>query len=127
VFVQGYFRHAVDLEALGGPEARSLLDRRLRRFDVLALPPPPRGSSMVVVGGRRDGIVPPADPAAIAQHWGAELRWLEAGHVSAVLFHAEALRRAVRDALAGLRAGEVADGAEAGSVGGAPPGAAASP
>jgi hypothetical protein len=101
VFVRGYLRHAVDLDALGGPEARTLLDARLRRFDVRALPPPPRGSSMVVVAGRRDGIVEPADPVAIAEHWGADLRWLEAGHVSAVLFHAEALRRAVWDVLAG--------------------------
>jgi len=110
VFVRGYLRHLVDLDALGGPEARALLERRLSRLDVRALPPPPRGSSMVVVGARRDGIVPPADPAAIAEHWGAELRWIEAGHVSAVLFHAEALRRAVRDALAGLRGDAAPDG-----------------
>ena len=110
VFVTGYLRHVVDLEALGGPEARPLLQRRLSRIDVLALPPPPRGSSMVVVGVRRDGIVPPADPAAIAEHWGAELRWVEAGHVSAVLFHGEALRRAVRDALDGLRGDSAPDG-----------------
>lgn len=110
VFVTGYLRHAVDLEALGGPEVRSLLERRLARFDVRALPPPPRGSSMVVVGARRDGIVPPADPAAIAEHWGAELRWVEAGHVSAVLFHGEVLRQAVRDALAGLRGDSAPDG-----------------
>jgi hypothetical protein len=104
VFVQGYLRHAVDLAALGGPPARAELDRRLRRFDVRALPPPPCGSSAIVVGGRRDGIVPPADPQAIASHWGAELRWLEAGHVTAVLLHAEGLRRAVADAMAGLPA-----------------------
>jgi dienelactone hydrolase len=102
VFVKGYLRHAVDLAALGGPEARADLDRRLRRFDVLALPPPPAGSSAIVVGARRDGIVPPADPRAIAEHWGAELRWLEAGHVSAALLHAEEMRRAVSDAFAGL-------------------------
>jgi hypothetical protein len=113
VFVVGYLRHAVDLAALGGPEAKAALDRRLRRFDVRALPPPPPGSSAVVVGARRDGIVPPADPLAIAEHWGAELRWLDAGHVSAVLFHGEGLRRAVRDALAGLPGAEVATQATA--------------
>jgi dienelactone hydrolase len=103
VFVQGYLRHAVDVAALGGPGARELLDRRLRRFDVRALPPPPAGSSAIVVGARRDGIVPPSEPEAIARHWGAELRWLDAGHVSTVLFHQDALRRAVRDAVDGLR------------------------
>jgi hypothetical protein len=35
----------------------------------------------------------------IAAHWRCELRWLEAGHTSAFLFHRDEMRRAVVDAI----------------------------
>jgi len=107
VFTEGHLRHAVDLDALGGPDARALLHRRLSRYHVDALPPPRPGSCAIVVGGRRDGIVTPPNPEAVARHLGAELRWVDAGHVTAVLFHQEALRAAVRDAVMGLGRAEV--------------------
>lgn len=103
VFAEGHLRHAVDLDALGGgPAARAMLHRRLARFDVARFPRPAPGSTAIVVGGRKDGIVTPPNPEAVARHLGAELRWLDAGHVTAVLFHQEALRRAVWDAVSGL-------------------------
>jgi len=40
----------------------------------------------------------------IAEYWGAELRWLPAGHVSAVLRHQGPMRQAVKDAFERLDA-----------------------
>lgn len=102
IFLEGYLRHAVDMNTLGGPEERPLFRRRLSELDVLALSRPPEGSVTAVLGAGRDGIVPPGDSEAIAAHWGAELRWLPCGHVSALAFHAEAFRSAVHDAFTRL-------------------------
>ncbi len=98
VFTEGPLRRAVNWDALGGPSAKHRLAELLRQFSVLRLPPPdPRGRALIV-GTARDGLVPPADMKAIAAHWPhASLRWLDAGHVGAVAFHAAKLRQALRE------------------------------
>ena len=66
----------------------------------LALPQPPDVSGVVLVGTRTDGIIPPADTGAIARHWGVHPRWIDDGHVSAVLRRPHAMAQAVIDAFA---------------------------
>ncbi len=56
-----------------------------------------------MVGCRRDGYVAQRDTEALAAHWaGSTLRWLEAGHISALLLHRAELRGAVAEALTRL-------------------------
>ena len=96
--------HWVALAGAAGDEraARTELLDHLGRFSVTALPPPRYPRAAIVVGTREDGVVPPAEMEKIARHWRAELRWLRAGHVSAVVLHLAAIRRAIADAFARL-------------------------
>ncbi|MGC3999889.1 MAG: alpha/beta hydrolase family protein [Anaeromyxobacter sp.] len=107
VFEEGVLREVARWSALGpGPEeARRALCRHLSRFSVKALPPPRAPEAAIVVGTAEDGVVPPAEMRKIADHWGCELRWLPAGHVSAVLLHREAIRQAIADAFERLERG----------------------
>jgi dienelactone hydrolase len=87
--------------AVGGQDraaARDALCARLARYSVARLPPPSRPDAAIVVGTEHDAIVPPAEMRRIAEHWGCELRWLSACHVSAILRHQGAFRRAIADA-----------------------------
>jgi len=106
VFTEGLLRSFPNLRALGkaadADAARARLRARLSPFDVTCLPPPRAPRAAIVVGARRDGFVPPSEAERLARHWGAELRWLDAGHVSAVAFHQAELRKAVSDAFARL-------------------------
>jgi dienelactone hydrolase len=79
--------------------ARRALCAHLARLSVTRLPPPVCTDAAIVVGASSDGVVPPADSMRIAEHWGAELRWLPAGHVSAVLRHQGDMREAIADAV----------------------------
>ena len=89
---EGVLRHVAHWAALAGvgedaDAARQALCAHLSRFSVTMLPPPVCTDAAIVVGASADGVVPPAEASRIAEHWGAELRWLAAGHVSAVLRH----------------------------------------
>jgi dienelactone hydrolase len=104
VFTEGLLRRWVDLRALAErgdlAAAQARLRRALARYTVCSLPRP-KGPA-ILVAADRDGIVVPEEPRAIAAHWGAELRWVPGGHVSAALRHGDALRSAIRDALAAV-------------------------
>jgi hypothetical protein len=100
--------------AVAGEDAaavRAGLCARLARYCVTRLPPPVRPGAAVVVGTADDAIVPPAQARRIADHWGCELRWLPAGHVSAVIRHQPAIRSAIAEAFdrLGARAAAAAD------------------
>jgi hypothetical protein len=84
--------------------AREALCAHLARFSVTNLPAPAIPAAAIVVGTAADGVVPPSDMRRIAEHWGCELRWLPAGHVSAVLRHQGAMREAIRAAFERLEA-----------------------
>jgi hypothetical protein len=118
----GALSRAPDWAALaaGGPleAGREALLERFSRFSVRALPPPVAPDAAIVVGTAADGVVPPEDMARIAEHWGCELRWLAAGHVSAVLRERPAMRQALLDAFARLGAVH----ARAAAAGARPPG-----
>lgn len=103
VLRDGVLRHVVHWRAIAGASGDEQRSRRellahLARFAVTALPPPRLPRAAIVLGTRGDGVVPPADMERIARHWGAELRWLPAGHVTAVLLHQGDMRRALADA-----------------------------
>jgi hypothetical protein len=102
VLREGILQHLAAWPALaagGEPAAarRALLEH-LARFSVTSLPPPACPEAAIVVGTAHDGIVPPSEMERIARHWGAELRWLDAGHVSAVLGHQGEMRDAILEA-----------------------------
>jgi dienelactone hydrolase len=103
VLREGVLHHVAEWEAIAGrggsvEAARKTLCAHLSRFSVTTIPPPVWPGAAIVVGTQGDGVVPPADQQRIARHWGAELRWLSAGHVSAVLRHQGEMRAAVVDA-----------------------------
>lgn len=109
VLRDGVLRHVAHWAALAAAGedlegARRALCRHLSRFSVTILPAPVIPEAAIVVGTSGDGIVPPAEMERIAAHWGAELRWLDAGHVSAVLRHQGAMRQAIADAFDRLEA-----------------------
>jgi dienelactone hydrolase len=108
VLRDGCLRHLAQWPALaaGGDDAlaRRVLCDHLSRFSVTRLPPPAVPAAAIVVGAAEDGIVPPRESERIARHWRAELRWLPAGHVSAVLRHQGELRAAIADAFDRLEA-----------------------
>ena len=108
VFTAGLLATSVDFARLGkttgGEErARAKLASLFSLADARQLPPPARPEAAVVVGCRRDGYVRNEDTEALARHWpNSQLRWLRAGHISALLLHQAALRGAVAEAFHGL-------------------------
>ncbi|BDG03404.1 alpha/beta hydrolase family protein [Anaeromyxobacter oryzae] len=108
VLRDGVLSRVADWAAIAGgapvDAARRELLARFARFSVRALPPPVAPEAAIVVGTAADGVVPPSEMVRIAEHWGCELRWLAAGHVSAVLREQPAMREALRDAFARLGA-----------------------
>jgi hypothetical protein len=114
VLRDGVLRHVADWAALLAPGERSPDDARralcthLSRFSVTSLPAPALPAAAIVVGTASDGVVPPSEMRRIAAHWGCELRWLPAGHVSAVLRHQGAMRDAIADAFDRLEAARTA-------------------
>lgn len=107
VFTEGLLKTHPRWDALRRPRgsedrARAELRQLFLRYAVSSLAPPAEPRAAVVVANRQDGVVPPADAERIARRWGCELRWLEGGHVSAVVLEQAAMRRAVADAFAGL-------------------------
>jgi dienelactone hydrolase len=101
---EGVLRHVAHWAALAAKgedaeAAREALCVHLSRFSIANLPAPVCTDAAIVVGASGDGVVPPAEARRIAEHWGAELRWLPAGHVSAVLRHQGEMREAIADAV----------------------------
>ena len=107
VLRHGVLRHVAHWGALAAAgedteAARAAVCAHLSRFSVRTLPAPVLPDAAIVVGTSGDGVVPPEDMRRIAAHWGAELRWIDAGHVSAVLRHQGAMREAIADAFGRL-------------------------
>lgn len=99
VFFDGPLRADVARAPLGEGGLERLRDA-MERLSLLELPPPHAPALARLVGTRGDAIVPPADTGAIARHWGAPVRWIDDGHVSAVLLRPHAMGQAVLDAFA---------------------------
>ncbi|MEM6731490.1 MAG: alpha/beta hydrolase family protein, partial [Myxococcota bacterium] len=87
------------------PSARRYFRAALEVVTVSHFPPPACPEAAVILAGRHDRFVDPAQARALSEHWpGSELRWLEAGHVTA-LANVSSHIDSIRTALSRLRVG----------------------
>jgi pimeloyl-ACP methyl ester carboxylesterase len=104
IYTQGLLSWSIDLAALAGETGlQSEANERLRRLigasDLTQYAPPLRTDAAVLVGCARDGYVLCKEIERLHKYWpGSELRWLQRGHVTAVIRGGNFLRRAVADA-----------------------------
>ncbi|MCR9140958.1 MAG: alpha/beta hydrolase family protein [bacterium] len=111
-FTQGALTGQVDWQALAkdyglpyGADPESLqpvkdaLNETMGVVDLRGSAPPVRPDWAILVGASHDGYVPADSVTALHEHWpGSEMRWISAGHVTAVMLHAGDFRQAVIDA-----------------------------
>lgn len=108
IYNRGLLSWSVDVGALGGmPSRKAVVRERLREFfasaDLTQFTPPQRTVAAVVAGCTRDGYVLRAETERLHQHWpGSTLRWISAGHFSALVTQRRALCDCVADAIAKL-------------------------
>ncbi|MFP2927245.1 alpha/beta hydrolase family protein [Pyxidicoccus sp. 3LG] len=106
VFTRGLLSWSIAFEELDGSrrdaeQARHRLGRIFDLANLTRFPPPRQPGAAILLACRRDGFVPEGETRALQAHWGhSELRWVNAGHVSAILTERTALCAAVRDSLA---------------------------
>lgn len=94
---------SIDYRALG-KAGRERLRRIVHLMDVAHHPPPKAVEAAIVVGCLHDGYIPADQVQALHASWpGSELRWLSAGHISALFTERRAMRAAVTDSLDRLR------------------------
>jgi len=99
IYTQGLLSRSVDFKTLGS-EARDRLHRLFDVADITHYPLPVRVDAAVISGCTRDGYVLPQETERLHCHWrGSTLRWIEAGHFSALLTRRQALRACVEEAL----------------------------
>lgn len=105
IYTQGLLSWSVDFDTLGGGKAgRAKAEERIRKLfdvaDVTRYRPPIRVDAAVVSGCTRDGYVLPSETERLHRHWrGSTLRWIHAGHFSALLTRRLALRDCVEEAI----------------------------
>jgi hypothetical protein len=108
IYTRGLLSWSVNLEALAVEPglqlaAKERLHLILEAADVTRQPPPRRADAAVVVGCIRDGYILANEVQRLHKYWsGSALRWLPAGHITALVFFRGALRDAVADATAKL-------------------------
>lgn len=112
-YLRGVLSAGLDWQALEADVRRCLgdaVDPRAYVSDLLDVPDlrrsrvPLRPDAAILVAGRHDEYVPPDTAEGLHEHWqGSQLRWVDAGHVGAVLLHSGAFREAVVDAFAILK------------------------
>ncbi len=108
IYTRGMLSWSVDFDTLGGGAAGSAAARdRLRELfdiaDVSCYRPPVREDATVVSGCTRDGYVFQSETERLHRHWkGSTLRWIDAGHFSALLTQRRALCECVEEAVAKL-------------------------
>jgi pimeloyl-ACP methyl ester carboxylesterase len=108
IYTRGLLSWSVDFDALGGGAGgRDAARERLRKLfdtaDVTRYRPPRRVDAAVVSGCTRDGYVLQSETERLHRHWkGSSLRWIEAGHFSALLTQRKALCDCVEEAVGKL-------------------------
>jgi hypothetical protein len=108
IYTRGLLSWSVDFDSLGSAVGGSAAAReRLRELfdtaDVTGYRPPLRVDAAVVSGCTRDGYVLPSETERLGRHWkGCTLRWIEAGHFSALLTQRRALCECVEEAVGKL-------------------------
>lgn len=96
IYTRGLLSTSVDFETLGGHSARERLRQLFDTADITNFPTPLRVDAAVVSGCTQDGYVLPSETERLQQHWKhSELRWIPAGHFSALATQ----RRALRDCI----------------------------
>jgi hypothetical protein len=112
IYTRGLLSWSVDYAALGsalggGGTQRAAARERLQQLFTVAnvdcFPPPMRADAAVIAGCKRDGYVLRSETMRLHRHWpGSMLRWIQAGHFSALLSSRRALCDCVADALVRL-------------------------
>jgi len=108
IYTRGMLSWSVDFDTLGGGAAGSTAARdRLRKLfdiaDVSCYRPPVRADATIVSGCIRDGYVLQSETERLHRHWKrSTLRWIDAGHFSALLTQRRALCECVEEAVARL-------------------------
>jgi Alpha/beta hydrolase domain containing 18 len=105
VYTRGLLSWSVDFSTLGGGSTqRAAAQARLQQLfavaDVTCFPAPSRADAAVIAGCKRDGYVLRSETERLHQHWpGSTLRWISAGHFSALVSSRRALCDCVSDAV----------------------------
>jgi len=108
IYTRGLMSWCVDYNRLAGePGLRGLAQERLQSFfdaaDITGFEPPIRPDAGIILGCTRDGYVLRSETERLHRHWpGSTLRWVNAGHFSALLTSRNTLRDCVTDAIAKL-------------------------
>ncbi len=106
IFTKGALSRAMDWQRLarevgGRAEAEAYFESCLAPVRVDRHPAPIAPRACIVVGARHDAFVPPEETEALHRHWpGSELRWDDAGHVTAALLGQRGHQRAILDSFA---------------------------
>ena len=110
VYTRGLLSRQVDWDALGreaggATQARERLHTFFAQGSAARLPLPRTPQAAVILGCTRDGYVPAEETLGLAARYpGARVRWVNAGHVSAIFTERAALRAAASEALERARA-----------------------
>jgi hypothetical protein len=103
IYTRGLLSWSVDFEALGGGMARKRLRELFDTVDLTGFRPPVRVDAAVVSGCTRDGYVLQSETERLHRHWkGSSLRWIAAGHFSALLTQRQVLCDCVEEAVGKL-------------------------
>jgi hypothetical protein len=91
IYTRGLMSWYIDFDRLAGaPERRAVVQERLHAFfdaaDITNYPPAMRTAAAIILGCTRDGYVLRSETERLHRHWpGSTLRWLAAGHFSALV------------------------------------------
>lgn len=104
IYTRGLMSWCVDFDGLAGDSAQQAARERLHGFfdaaDITNFPPPQRVEAAIVLGCLRDGYVLRSETERLHQYWaGSTVRWLNAGHFSALITSRRALCDCLIDAL----------------------------
>jgi len=102
IYTRGLLSRSVDFKTLGA-SAQKRLRELFEVADITRFRPPIRVDAAIVSGCTRDGYVLASETRRLHAHWkGSSLRWIKAGHFSALMTQRRALRDCVEEALSML-------------------------
>jgi hypothetical protein len=108
IYTRGLLSWSVDVNALGGAHIhKAIVKERLHHAfeaaDVTCYPLPQRPDAAVIAGCTRDGYVLRTETERLHRHWrGSTLRWIPAGHFSALVTQRRSLCNCIESAMARL-------------------------
>jgi len=108
IYTRGLMSWCVDFDRLAVELThRTAAEERLHEFfdaaDITNYPVPIRADASIILGCTRDGYVLRSETERLHQHWaGSTLRWLNAGHFSALVTSRKTLCDCLSDAMAKL-------------------------